>query len=624
MDEGSVLKEKNWDFFISHASEDKEAIARPLADALRRRGYRVWYDEFTLKLGDSLRRSIDRGLRDSTYGIVILSRAFFAKEWPQKELDGLNEREIDGKKVILPIWHDVSKDDVMDYSPILAGKLAAKTKDGIGHIIDMIIDVLGDDAPPVQPGFVVTDKIVRIEADRQAFVIGNSISFNGFSANCGDHVHLVIFGPGKFSKGINVANPSVSRSDTWNYKWSPDLSIFPGDYTVTVFDAENTISDEVLVRAEKGSVSISVRGTGSYYIGERINFQGICTSGKKVFLSIKGPDANLQQRKLDQLDLLCQNGNDDTFVTVDVMQDCTWSYIWETKEVSKHLEDGFYWIYAVDFPVLSDCLSENSMYLFGTISLLMRFPSIRGTVSQPNFAKGDPIIIRGTAEGVRYHEIIIWIFGRDRAIIDKITVHHDSSFTYEIPRNISKNLEEGQYFIIIQHPMLDDKFGVYFDELKQNVLSDVPDKGTQLFSLNGEGSFHGFEAVGKLISALNNSEIDDTYAKLSYSLEPPTIHFGSIDDKKQNERVVVSAFTNLSVDDEIFIDVFSSDDDLKNVKKGKPLTISKGVVLVKKGDEGTNTITFEFNTNNFPPGVYIIKASALEIEISASTSFKIH
>ncbi len=137
-----------WDVFISHASEDKDAIARPLAEALQKRGFRVWYDEFTLKLGDSLRRTIDRGLRESTYGIVILSKAFFAKEWPQKELDGLFTREKDGKKVILPIWHHLTKEEVETHSPMLAGKLAAKTENGLESVVKDIIEVIGTSLHP--------------------------------------------------------------------------------------------------------------------------------------------------------------------------------------------------------------------------------------------------------------------------------------------------------------------------------------------------------------------------------------------------------------------------------------------------------------------------------------------
>jgi len=134
---------ENWDVFISHASEDKETFARPLAEALQKRGYRVWYDDFTLKLGDSLRRTIDRGLYESRYGIVILSKAFFKKDWPQKELDGLFTREKDGKKVILPIWHNLTKEEVETYSPMLAGKLASKTKNGLDSVIKDIIEVIG-------------------------------------------------------------------------------------------------------------------------------------------------------------------------------------------------------------------------------------------------------------------------------------------------------------------------------------------------------------------------------------------------------------------------------------------------------------------------------------------------
>ena len=110
------------DAFISHASEDKEEFVKPLVNALQVTGYRVWYDEFTLKVGDSLRRSIDNGLKNSRYGIVVFSNAFFAKNWTQYELDGLVTREMGGHKVILPIWHMVSKNQVQDYSPSLADK----------------------------------------------------------------------------------------------------------------------------------------------------------------------------------------------------------------------------------------------------------------------------------------------------------------------------------------------------------------------------------------------------------------------------------------------------------------------------------------------------------------------
>jgi hypothetical protein len=116
------------DVFICHASEDKDLVVRPLAEELLQLGLRVWYDEFELRIGDSLRRKIDRGLAQCRFGIVVLSPAFFAKEWPQRELDGLVSRETaEGRQMVLPIWHNVSRDDVLRFSPPLADKVAKST-----------------------------------------------------------------------------------------------------------------------------------------------------------------------------------------------------------------------------------------------------------------------------------------------------------------------------------------------------------------------------------------------------------------------------------------------------------------------------------------------------------------
>lgn len=117
----------SYDFFISHASEDKDTFVRGMAEALRARGATVWYDEFTLKVGDSLRREIDRGLANSRFGVVVLSKHFFSKEWPQRELDGLWSLEVEGAARILPAWHEISKDEVARYSPMLADKIALNT-----------------------------------------------------------------------------------------------------------------------------------------------------------------------------------------------------------------------------------------------------------------------------------------------------------------------------------------------------------------------------------------------------------------------------------------------------------------------------------------------------------------
>lgn len=142
-DAGDASRLREFDVFISHASEDKDPVVRPLANALKDGGLRVWYDEFELRIGDSLRRKIDMGLAKSRFGVVVLSRAFFGKGWTNYELDGIVTRAVSGEQVLLPIWHDITKKEVIDYSPSLADKLARSTgTHTVEEIAAEIIDVI--------------------------------------------------------------------------------------------------------------------------------------------------------------------------------------------------------------------------------------------------------------------------------------------------------------------------------------------------------------------------------------------------------------------------------------------------------------------------------------------------
>jgi len=121
--------------FISHASEDKDSFVRPLAKILQKSGMRIWYDEFSLNVGDSLRASIDRGLLICDYGVVVLSHAFFSKKWTQDELEGLFAKEALRKvNLILPIWHGIKRSDVFRFSPILAGRKAILSSESLKEI----------------------------------------------------------------------------------------------------------------------------------------------------------------------------------------------------------------------------------------------------------------------------------------------------------------------------------------------------------------------------------------------------------------------------------------------------------------------------------------------------------
>ncbi|NOX66808.1 MAG: toll/interleukin-1 receptor domain-containing protein [Chlorobi bacterium] len=152
-----------YDVFICHASEDKDDFVRPLAEKLRQQHIDVWYDEFSLKIGDSLTQKIDEGLSVSRFGIVVLSPNFFKKPWAKRELNGLTLREmVEKRDLILPIWHRVDVQDVMQFSPSLADKKAGTSSVGINSLIrELTKRIKPDDSPLI----VARDYLANLNVD---------------------------------------------------------------------------------------------------------------------------------------------------------------------------------------------------------------------------------------------------------------------------------------------------------------------------------------------------------------------------------------------------------------------------------------------------------------------------
>ena len=107
--------------------EDKESFVDEFVEILKKLGLKIWYDSDNLKWGDSIRAGIDKGLKKCKFGIVIISRNYISKHWTNYELEGLFQRESTDGKLILPIWHNITKKEIQDFSPVLAGKMAMNT-----------------------------------------------------------------------------------------------------------------------------------------------------------------------------------------------------------------------------------------------------------------------------------------------------------------------------------------------------------------------------------------------------------------------------------------------------------------------------------------------------------------
>jgi uncharacterized protein YjbI with pentapeptide repeats len=130
------FSENRSDFFVSHSSQDKASIARPLVTALRRRRQRVWYDEMEIKAGDSLDDLIRRGIRGANFGVVIVSPSFFGREWTEREWKSLS------KKNVFLVRHNLSPDDLKRLRPALANRHTLTSKTGASTVAQQLLDAV--------------------------------------------------------------------------------------------------------------------------------------------------------------------------------------------------------------------------------------------------------------------------------------------------------------------------------------------------------------------------------------------------------------------------------------------------------------------------------------------------
>jgi hypothetical protein len=118
------LKQDSFDLFISHASEDKAGIARPLSQRLQQMGFLVWFDENQIEVGEELLASLNKGISQSRFGLIIISQAFINKKWTQYEVKQLLKMSKNAGKKLFFIWHGVNEEQVKTWSPELGSRVA--------------------------------------------------------------------------------------------------------------------------------------------------------------------------------------------------------------------------------------------------------------------------------------------------------------------------------------------------------------------------------------------------------------------------------------------------------------------------------------------------------------------
>jgi len=201
------------DVFISHASEDKEAVARPLADALKAQKWEVWLDEDVLEMGHRLSAVIGAGIAGTRYGVVVLSPAFFRKTWPKRELEALIAREIaEGQDLLLPVWHGITAAEIEPLSELLADRKGIPPAGGLEPVIAAVTRVLRRSAPNNVPQLLDA-------------TIGRDEEVAAVRAALGNHRVITIRGgPGVGKSRLAKEVATAALGDPWWGVWFVELA----------------------------------------------------------------------------------------------------------------------------------------------------------------------------------------------------------------------------------------------------------------------------------------------------------------------------------------------------------------------------------------------------------------
>jgi len=390
-------------------------------------------------------------------------------------------------------------------------------------------------------------------------------------------------------------------------------------------------SDEVDVKVEKGAVTVVAAGDQSYFLGEEIRFSGTNTESYKTYLFIIGPNLNDNGAMLTAPRESVVNQDPDTFVQADVAGDNTWSYKWGTATVP--LDAGTYTIYAVSQPVdrAADHIGDAA---YGTVSIIIKKPFVSATASQSTVAKGDRIYITGTAEGQPSPGVAIWILGKNYALYKTESVNSDSSFRFEVKQEDTKSLTSGQYFVVVQHPMANNQFDIDLNPGGSGRLAGAAaiyvrnvilggGTGTNIFLINGAGSLQGSDAAEALVQAINDPNVDDTYTKLQFLIEEPTITIDPIGDRHVGDKFTITAKTNLAVDDEVLLQVYSSSFQPTQKSQSGEFSGATGTIKVTQGDSGLNALSFDVDASTFKPDEYIVTADAVIQDATGTALFNV-
>ncbi len=468
-----------------------------------------------------------------------------------------------------------------------------------------------------------------ITSNKDTVVRGNAFIVT-ITGDSGQDYFLTIQNPGAQPPTFRVAQVGViytadpnnvtvrtTAAGTRSVELNTSTATREASYTLRVTDSRDASKyEEVHVRVETGAVTITASGTGTYYLGDEIILSGTNTDSYTTYLFLTGPNLPPNGVRLDGETSPVEDNNTSSFTTAGVEADDTWSYKWDPAIIQRLLNAGNYTVYAAAEPRSRDNLSDVK---HAAADIQLKLPAIKMTGFSDTAARGDDLVIEGYVTG--YPESVrIWIIGPDYLslgvpIVLRNEYSSSNHFTYTLTGAETSNLTAGQYFVVVQHPVANG-FGVTADGTTISGPGMTP---TDLAGLQP------FEAANTLISALESPYVDDTYAKLTFTVGAPMIRIDRIErtdiiywfDHYSLANAWICGETLTVTGTTCYPAGTTLNYTISSQENGVPI-LSSDVIVASGGEWG-----FDVNTTVIGPGWYTVRVMSTDGQSSAPASFTV-
>jgi len=248
--------------------------------------------------------------------------------------------------------------------------------------------------------------------------------------------------------------------------------------------------------------------------------------------------------------------------------------------------------------------------------------SSQGTPSSSTvISKGDPVYIYGIATGHPQNGLQVWLISNNYLKVSSIQVNSDNTYEYKLTRADTQNMASGQYFVVIQHPMMNGQFDVVYSSSTGTVTNRQLGGGTTIFQMSGAGSLQSPSSAAALVAAISSQNIDDTFVTYSVLVNEPTAFISPIGDHAVGDNFTIAGTTNLAVGDDLMVEITSASFKPTPKTQDGGFSGAAGVVKVVPGSGGYNKWSFDVDTSTFTPDEYMVTVRGVLVAVTGSTTF---